>query len=195
MNEEVNRLASWRRSGCASAAVMVRPGRAPSLPATGTPHGKWALVWSSETTRAGCADGGGGGHRGLGERIARDEFSRVENLERLAESGPAAQAAARREERGCGQPGERCNLAKRACWAPAALAAPNGGHAGHADVSPTCPVSTEGWTRRVHFVREGRGGGGAGAVAADAPRPQRRLRPQRGGASAAPRAEHGTLRV
>ena len=24
----------------------------------------------------------------------------------------------------------------------------------------TCPVSTEGWTRRVHFVREGGGGGG-----------------------------------
>ena len=24
----------------------------------------------------------------------------------------------------------------------------------------TCPISTEGWTRRVHFVREGRGGGG-----------------------------------
>ena len=23
----------------------------------------------------------------------------------------------------------------------------------------TCPVSTEGWTRRVHFVREGEGGG------------------------------------
>jgi hypothetical protein len=23
----------------------------------------------------------------------------------------------------------------------------------------TCPVSTEGWTRRVHFVREGGGGG------------------------------------
>ena len=24
----------------------------------------------------------------------------------------------------------------------------------------TCPISTEGWTRRVHFVREGGGGGG-----------------------------------
>ena len=23
----------------------------------------------------------------------------------------------------------------------------------------TCPISTEGWTRRVHFVREGKGGG------------------------------------
>jgi len=28
----------------------------------------------------------------------------------------------------------------------------------------TCPVSTEGWTRRVHFVREGGGGGGCGAL-------------------------------
>jgi hypothetical protein len=27
----------------------------------------------------------------------------------------------------------------------------------------TCPVSTERWTRRVHFVREGGGGGGQGA--------------------------------
>jgi hypothetical protein len=26
----------------------------------------------------------------------------------------------------------------------------------------TCPVSTEGWTRRVHFVREGVGGGEGG---------------------------------
>ena len=25
----------------------------------------------------------------------------------------------------------------------------------------TCPISTEGWTRRVHFVREGKGGGGS----------------------------------
>jgi len=32
----------------------------------------------------------------------------------------------------------------------------------------TCPISTEGWTRRVHFVREG-GGGGAGLLPA-APR-------------------------
>ena len=29
----------------------------------------------------------------------------------------------------------------------------------------TCPVSTERWTRRVHFVREGGGGGGAHALA------------------------------
>jgi hypothetical protein len=29
----------------------------------------------------------------------------------------------------------------------------------------TCPVSTEGWTRRVHFVREGRGGGRGDLVA------------------------------
>ena len=28
-----------------------------------------------------------------------------------------------------------------------------------------CPISTEGWTRRVHFVREGGGGGGGGARA------------------------------
>ena len=28
----------------------------------------------------------------------------------------------------------------------------------------TCPVSTEGWTRRVHFVREGRGGGALIAI-------------------------------
>ena len=27
-------------------------------------------------------------------------------------------------------------------------------------VDETCPISTEGWTRRVHFVREGGGGGG-----------------------------------
>ena len=39
--------------------------------------------------------------------------------------------------------------------------------AGEADVGlpmnlprETCPISTEGWTRRVHFVREGGGGGG-----------------------------------
>jgi hypothetical protein len=31
----------------------------------------------------------------------------------------------------------------------------------------TCPISTEGWTRRVHFVREG-GGGGAFPLAAPA---------------------------
>ena len=29
-------------------------------------------------------------------------------------------------------------------------------------VDETCPISTEGWTRRVHFVREGGGGGGGG---------------------------------
>ena len=29
----------------------------------------------------------------------------------------------------------------------------------------TCPVSTEGWTRRVHFIREGGGDGGARARA------------------------------
>ena len=29
----------------------------------------------------------------------------------------------------------------------------------------TCPVSTEGWTRRVHFVREGGGSGTAAARA------------------------------
>ena len=41
--------------------------------------------------------------------------------------------------------------------------------AGEADVGlpmnlprETCPISTEGWTRRVHFVREGGGGGGGG---------------------------------
>ena len=28
----------------------------------------------------------------------------------------------------------------------------------------TCPISTEGWTRRVHFVREGGGGGGGAAL-------------------------------
>ena len=30
----------------------------------------------------------------------------------------------------------------------------------------TCPISTEGWTRRVHFVREGGGGGGGGLAGA-----------------------------
>ena len=38
----------------------------------------------------------------------------------------------------------------------------------------TCPISTEGWTRRVHFVREGVGGGGGGGFqvrAATASRP------------------------
>ena len=28
-----------------------------------------------------------------------------------------------------------------------------------ASVTETCPISTEGWTRCVHFVREGGGGG------------------------------------
>jgi hypothetical protein len=33
----------------------------------------------------------------------------------------------------------------------------------------TCPISTEGWTRRVHFVREGGGGGGSRTVGSAAP--------------------------
>ena len=33
------------------------------------------------------------------------------------------------------------------------------------DVDEACPISTEGWTRRVHFVREGGGGGGPGRSA------------------------------
>ena len=28
------------------------------------------------------------------------------------------------------------------------------------ETDETCPISTEGWTRRVHFVREGGAGGG-----------------------------------
>ena len=42
---------------------------------------------------------------------------------------------------------------------PPALSPPCGAPA-------TCPVSTEGWTRRAHFVREGEGGGDRGARAA-----------------------------
>ena len=38
-------------------------------------------------------------------------------------------------------------------------------------VDETCPVSTEGWTRRVHFVREGGGGlFAAGGLGAEPPR-------------------------
>ena len=33
------------------------------------------------------------------------------------------------------------------------------GAGGAGERDETCPVSTEGWTRRVHFVREGGGGG------------------------------------
>jgi len=39
----------------------------------------------------------------------------------------------------------------------------------------TCPVSTEGWTRRVHFVRKGGGGGSALAAERAARAPPRRL--------------------
>ena len=46
----------------------------------------------------------------------------------------------------------------------------------------TCPVGTEGWTRRVHFVRKGRGRGGGSAPAARASSQQRPAAP------AAPRA-------
>ena len=41
---------------------------------------------------------------------------------------------------------------------PAPLHTTKHGHGARAG-GGTCPVSTEGWTRRVHFVREGGGGG------------------------------------
>jgi len=46
----------------------------------------------------------------------------------------------------------------------------------------TCPISTEGWTRRVHFVREGGGGGGMhrGLALHGAPGLQERLVWRRG---------------
>jgi len=49
-------------------------------------------------------------------------------------------------------PCARCcsSATKRSCWMKSSL--------GERD--ETCPVSTEGWTRRVHVVREGGGGGG-----------------------------------
>ena len=47
--------------------------------------------------------------------------------------------------------------------------------------SVTCPISTEGWTRRVHFVREGEGGGGAPRRPSDrAPARLQRFRGLRG---------------
>ena len=41
----------------------------------------------------------------------------------------------------------------------------------------TCPISTEGWTRRVHFVREGGGGALQRAAARRCARPAPRARP------------------
>ena len=42
----------------------------------------------------------------------------------------------------------------------AGTAGPNRGAENGRGRLGTCPISTEGWTRRVHFVREGGGGGG-----------------------------------
>ena len=42
---------------------------------------------------------------------------------------------------------------------PCGEAAVCAGTAERLERDETCPVSTEGWTRRVHFVREGGGGG------------------------------------
>ena len=57
----------------------------------------------------------------------------------------------------------------------------------------TCPVSTEGWTRRVHVVREG-GGGHSGFRGWRARSGRRRLRPRRARAPRAqsPRTSRGT---
>ena len=48
-----------------------------------------------------------------------------------------------------------------ACCSLAALLPPRGEQG--RKTRETCPISTEGWTRRVHFVREGGVGGGGGA--------------------------------
>ena len=60
--------------------------------------------------------------------------------------------------RGAAHPGRPCP--RRSEAGPSSCEAGAGARPGARFHIETCPVSTEGWTRRVHFVREG--GGGAG---------------------------------
>ena len=68
--------------------------------------------------------------------------------------------------RACSAPGAVRTKTARCAAAPGALATGGGTtcaqRGASASVGETCPISTEGWTRRVHFVREGGGWGGGG---------------------------------
>jgi hypothetical protein len=110
---------------------------------------------SSNGSKGGCSNGSKGP---LEDDTEADEYEEAEAETEEAEEAAAGGRGAR--------PAARCSSERFAMWLYAPAMRP-------------CPISTEGWTRRVHFVREG---GEGGVCAADLER--KHLPHKRGGSRA-----------